>query len=72
MTRRADKHLLLELSRQLEVQAGELGPEAVLLAAFQHARFFTPRTAQRYQALAERLALVAAIGADMPPEPAPD
>jgi EAL domain-containing protein (putative c-di-GMP-specific phosphodiesterase class I) len=71
VTRHADKRLLCELSQQLEVQARELGPEAVLLATFQHRRFFTPRTARHYQDLAERLALVAAIGVDMPPEPAP-
>jgi len=71
VTRNADKPLLCELSQQLEVQASELGPEAVLLATFQHRRFFTPRTARHYQELAERLALVAAIGVDMPPEPAP-
>lgn len=69
--RRADKSLLAELSRQLEIDAAALGPEAVVLAGFQHARFLTGTTAARYAEMARRVALVAAIGVGMPTEPAP-
>ena len=39
--RRGDKRLLLALSRQLEAEASTLGGEAVVLATFQDAHFFT-------------------------------
>lgn len=69
--RRGDKRFLTELSRQLEVQALDLGPEAVILASFQHARFLRGVTARRYEQLSRQCALVAAIGVDMAPEPLP-
>ena len=50
--RRGDKRLLLALSRQLEAEASRLGGEAVVLATFQDASFFTPRSRGRYAALA--------------------
>jgi EAL domain-containing protein (putative c-di-GMP-specific phosphodiesterase class I) len=69
--RRGDKRLLLALSRQLEAEAITLGPEAVVIAAFQDIEFFTPSTRRRYVELAEHAAFVAAVGAGLPGEPAP-
>jgi len=68
---RGAKSLLVAVSKLLERQAGELHGLAVVLAAFEQARFFTPASAQRYAALANSTAFVVALGAGMPPEPAP-
>lgn len=70
-TRRGDKRLLLALSRQIEVQTAEQGPTAVLLSTFQNQNFFSPRTAALYSSLAERAALVGALGVGMGAQPAP-
>ena len=70
-TRRGDKALLLELSRSIEAQAGGQGEAAVILSNFQEARFFSTATARRYAALAERAALVAALGVGLSGEPQP-
>jgi DICT domain-containing protein len=43
----------------------------VLLSTFQEAEFFSPRTAALYSSLAERAALVGALGVGMGPHPAP-
>jgi EAL domain-containing protein (putative c-di-GMP-specific phosphodiesterase class I) len=64
-----DKRLLLSLSRQLEEEAFAVQGEAVVLATFQHARFFTDSTRRRYELLAHSAALVGALGIGMPPEP---
>jgi EAL domain-containing protein (putative c-di-GMP-specific phosphodiesterase class I) len=64
-----DKRLLLALSRQLEEEAFAVQGEAVVLATFQHARFFTEPTRERYERLAESAALVGALGIGMPPRP---
>ena len=69
--RAAVKPLLIEISKQLEAQARNAGEAAVVLAAFQHARFFTSPTRRRYEELAATTAFVAALGEDMPPEPLP-
>ena len=69
--RRGDKKLLLRLSRQLEAHAAELGHGAVLLASFQHRRFFTEPQAGSYGRLAERLAFVGVFGEELPEHPAP-
>ncbi|WP_198412491.1 EAL domain-containing protein [Nocardioides mangrovicus] len=69
--RRSTKPLLVEISKHLEQEALQRGSTCVVVATFQHARQFTPSTAQRYSALAERLGFVAAIGQDLPHEPAP-
>ena len=66
-----DKRLLLALSRQLEAEAENLGGEAVVLATFQEASFFTPATRERYSALARSSALVGALGVGMSEDPAP-
>jgi EAL domain-containing protein (putative c-di-GMP-specific phosphodiesterase class I) len=68
--RRGDKRLLLALSRQLEAEAQTLGGEAVVLATFQDARFFTPASRARYERLAESAALVGALGEGLAAEPA--
>jgi EAL domain-containing protein (putative c-di-GMP-specific phosphodiesterase class I) len=68
--RRGDKRLLLALSRQLEAEASTLGAEAVVLAAFQHVKFFTPRSRERYEELARTAALVGALGFGLGQEPA--
>lgn len=61
----ASKGLLLALSRQLEVHAQDLGPEAVILSNLQHVRHATPHTLRRYGALAEQAAFVGLIGEDL-------
>jgi EAL domain-containing protein (putative c-di-GMP-specific phosphodiesterase class I) len=69
--RRADKQLLLELSRSLERQIANQASSAVVISSFQEASYFTAETASRYQELAADAALVAALGVGMPREPAP-
>jgi EAL domain-containing protein (putative c-di-GMP-specific phosphodiesterase class I) len=64
-----DKRLLLSLSRQLEEEAFLVQGEAVVLATFQHARFFTDTTRRRYERLADSAALVGALGTGMPLAP---
>jgi DICT domain-containing protein len=65
------KPLLIELSRQLERRAEVAGTGCLVVAAFQHARYFTPLTAARYEQLAGRVAFVAALGEAMPSRPLP-
>jgi DICT domain-containing protein len=43
----------------------------VLFAAFEHVQFFRPSTNRRFTELAAHLPFVAALGVDMPSEPAP-
>ncbi len=69
--RTAAKRLLVELSKHLERQAAEAGECAVVVAAFQHARYFTPATARRYGALADGAVFVGALAAGLPLEPVP-
>jgi EAL domain-containing protein (putative c-di-GMP-specific phosphodiesterase class I)/DICT domain-containing protein len=65
------KDVLLSVSRALEAKALELGEHAVVVAAFQDAVHFTPATQRRYERLAGRNALVAALGVGIGEEPAP-
>jgi diguanylate cyclase (GGDEF)-like protein len=67
--RQATKPLLIEISKYLERQATSMRPTALVLAAFQHARYFSPSTRRRYSELAEGAAFVAALGEDMPAAP---
>jgi EAL domain-containing protein (putative c-di-GMP-specific phosphodiesterase class I) len=67
----ATKRLLLALSHQLEVQAEDLGPEAVVVANLQTAKHFTPATRARYGALAEQAAFVGVLGQDICAQPEP-
>ena len=69
--RRAPKRLLLPLSLTLETMALQQRVPPVLLAGFEHARFFTPATTRRFTEYAARLPFVGALGVDMPAEPAP-
>jgi EAL domain-containing protein (putative c-di-GMP-specific phosphodiesterase class I) len=68
-TRRADKSMLLALSRHLEREATTLEGEAVVAAVFQDASFFTADTRRGYEELAEAAALVCALGPGMPEAP---
>jgi EAL domain-containing protein (putative c-di-GMP-specific phosphodiesterase class I) len=61
-SRIAQKQLLLALSKQLELHARELGPEAVVIASLQHVRQFTPATRARYRDLSEITAFVGVLG----------
>ncbi|MEP7179392.1 MAG: EAL domain-containing protein [Pseudonocardiales bacterium] len=69
--RAARKPLLIEMSKHLERQVIASGETAVVLAAFQHASFFTPQTRGRYTQLADTAAFVGALGLGMPAEPIP-
>ncbi len=69
--RRGSKRLLLAISRELEVQAGKLGPSGVIISTFQDATHFTPPTRRRYGELANHAAFVGAIGEGLGTEPAP-
>lgn len=64
-----DKRLLLSLSRQLEQEALTVEGEAVLLATFQDARFFTDAMRRRYEAIAAKASLVGALGVGLPEQP---
>ena len=65
------KRLLRPISRHLEDQAISGGVPMVILGCFQHARFFTPRSADRYARLAASTAFTAAFGTELAAEPAP-
>jgi EAL domain-containing protein (putative c-di-GMP-specific phosphodiesterase class I) len=69
--RRAPKHLLIPLSKTLELMAMQATVPPVLLTAFEHARFFRPSTVKDFTELARRLPFVGALGVDMPASPAP-
>jgi len=69
--RRAEKTLLIAISKHLEQQALALGKTAVIVSAFQLAERFTPDTCRRYSTLGAEAALVAALGVGMDVEPAP-
>ncbi len=69
--RRADKRLLVELSRSIEHQTGNQASSTVVMSTFQEERYFTADTARRYAELAQGSALVAALGVGMAGEPAP-
>jgi EAL domain-containing protein (putative c-di-GMP-specific phosphodiesterase class I) len=69
--RRGTKRLLLALSRQIEAQAAGLGEACLILSTFQEARYFGRASAAQYAALAERAALVGALGVGLSESPAP-
>ena len=69
-TRVAPKRLLYAMTRHLEREAERLGGTAVLLATFEHARFMTPATRERYARLAGRTAFCGALAAGLESEPA--
>jgi EAL domain-containing protein (putative c-di-GMP-specific phosphodiesterase class I) len=69
--RHAPKHLLVPVSKTLELMALQATVPPIVLAAFEHVQFFRPSTVRRFTELAGRLPFVAALGVDMPPVPAP-
>lgn len=69
--RRASWRFLLQVSNVLEAQARALGPDALVVSAFQDAARFTRRTSDRYRMLGASAAFVAALGVGMPIEPVP-
>ena len=69
--RRARKHLLVEIASRLEQQAAALGQQAVLLATFEHKRYFVQPARGRYERAGRETAFVAVVGEGIGPEPAP-
>jgi hypothetical protein len=67
----ATKPLLFAMSKHLENQALNLGPTAVLLAAFEDDAYFTPATRRRYAEIAGRVAFCGALARGTAAEPAP-
>ena len=67
----ATKALLLPMSHHLENRALAIGEGAVILSAFQEARYLTASTVRRYEALARTSSLVAALGVGLGVEPVP-
>ncbi|HEY7175489.1 MAG TPA: EAL domain-containing protein [Micromonosporaceae bacterium] len=67
----ATRQLLKSLSRHLEYRAADPSEPAVLVACFQHAARFDRRTRARYAKVATAAVMVAALGQEMPTEPAP-
>jgi EAL domain-containing protein (putative c-di-GMP-specific phosphodiesterase class I)/DICT domain-containing protein len=67
----AAKQLLMSLSRHLEYRASDPSEPGVLVACFQEARRFSRLTRLRYARVAKTAVMVAALGRDMPWEPAP-
>lgn len=65
------KSLVLALTRQIEQCAATMDGPLTILAAFQNIRWFAPAIARRYARLAADNPFVAALGIDMPSEPAP-
>lgn len=60
--RRATKALLVEISKQLEREAIQIGPTSVVASTFQYSHHFTAGTRARYQALVESTGFVCALG----------
>ncbi|MTV24119.1 EAL domain-containing protein [Nitriliruptoraceae bacterium ZYF776] len=69
--RLATKRTPLAFSHQLEQRALDVTDEPVLLSCFQSAERFTEATVSRYARLADRCALVVALGRGVALEPAP-
>jgi DICT domain-containing protein len=68
--RRANKPILLSMSKHLETQARSLGETCVVLAMFEDARFFAGATKARYERLANETAFVGVIAPSIGAEPA--
>ena len=71
LVRVGPKGFLLGLSHHLESQGITLSTPPVVIGAFQEARHLTEYTALRYERLAARCPLVAAVGIGLPAEPIP-
>ena len=70
-TASATKSLVLPMSHHMENRALRIGEGAVVLAAFQDAKHFTPHTVRRYEMLARGASLVAALGVELGEDPVP-
>jgi DICT domain-containing protein len=57
------------VSKYLEREAISQGATCLLVAAFQDAIHFTPRTARRYRRVTDAIAFTAALGVDLAIEP---
>lgn len=68
---RGTKPLLRSISRQLELEALALGEEAVVLAAFQHERYFRPQVRETYVELGDRMAFAGVLGEGIAAIPGP-
>jgi EAL domain-containing protein (putative c-di-GMP-specific phosphodiesterase class I) len=68
----ATRRELLSRSRELEDKGVYATEPTVLLATFQHARFFDPATRRRYRNLAAHGILTAIYAQDLPINPAPN
>ena len=64
------KDVLLSITRALEAEALGLAEHGVIVAAFQQARQFTPKTRSRYARLGARASLTVALGVGMTDAPA--
>lgn len=64
--RTTTKSLLMPMSRHIE-QSAMWSPDTVLLGTFQHRRFYTPATEQRYRDLAAACGFVGAIAVGLVP-----
>ncbi|HEU0239930.1 MAG TPA: EAL domain-containing protein [Micromonosporaceae bacterium] len=67
----ANRQLLRSLSRHLEYRAADPSEPGVLVACFQQAARFDDPIRTRYAKIAATAVMVAALGRDMPAEPAP-
>ena len=70
-TRKSTKPLLRSLSKHLEYRAADPAEPGVLVACFQAADRFDQTVQSRYANVAKTAVMVAALGRDMPAEPAP-
>jgi hypothetical protein len=61
-SRPGSKRLLIEMSKALESQAAAAGPGTLLLGTFQQAKHFTPATARRWRAAADRVGFAGVYG----------
>ncbi len=64
------RRVLIEMSHRLEEMAHAQLDDVLMMGSFQHVRHFTLATGRRWEAIANRSALVVALSADMDPEPA--
>ncbi|MFG1927952.1 EAL domain-containing protein [Cryptosporangium sp. NPDC048952] len=69
--RRGTKESLLTISRYLETKGLDSEEPPVVLSCFQHDRYLTSATRQRFAKLAASAGLVAALGESVSAEPAP-
>ncbi|WP_263998492.1 sensor domain-containing phosphodiesterase [Mycobacterium yunnanensis] len=69
--RTARKEVLTAFSRHIERQAADIVDPAMILTALQHGHNLTPATRHRYERLAVTAPLVAILGHDVGPRPAP-